>query len=91
MAVPSSAVKSTITGWLLGRLRRKTHWGKDSPLSPSTTDGSASRTPSQDEWVTVEYRVATGHWMTGFQPVAGLGHFQTSNVRGAVRWLRQPK
>ncbi len=42
------------------------------------------------DWVMVEYRLATGHWMTAFQLVEGVEHF-ANPVRRDRRWLRKPK
>jgi hypothetical protein len=47
------------------------------------------RGPHGNEWVLVEYRVATGHWVTAFQPTSGLLVLQDPS-RTDVRWLRQP-
>jgi hypothetical protein len=46
------------------------------------------RGPHGSEWVLVEYRVATGHWVTAFQPSPGLLVLQDPS-RTDVRWLRQ--
>lgn len=48
------------------------------------------RGPEGYEWVTIEYRVTTGHWMTAFQPEEGLAYFQRAE-RKEQRWLRRPQ
>ncbi len=47
------------------------------------------RGPDGYGWILVRYRVATGHWTTGFQPEAGLDEVSKSDW-GHVRWLRGP-
>jgi hypothetical protein len=46
---------------------------------------STVRGPRGNEWLLVEYRVATGHWATGHQPRDGV---QFANGRRQRRWLR---
>ena len=46
--------------------------------------------PGGGEWVMVEYRLATGHWMTAFQPERGLAYFEDVRRRDQ-RWLRRPR
>lgn len=41
-------------------------------------------------WILVDYRVAIGHWVTAFQPDAGLAVLRRPE-RGGVRWLRRPR
>jgi len=48
------------------------------------------RGPEGYEWVAIEYRVTTGHWMTAFQPEEGLAYFQRAERR-EQRWLRRPR
>ena len=48
------------------------------------------RGPRGFEWILVEYRVATGHWVTAFQPEQGLGELRSPR-RDELRWLRQPR
>jgi hypothetical protein len=45
--------------------------------------------PRGHAWTMVEYRVATGHWMTAFQLSKGLAYF-AATTRKAGLWLRQP-
>lgn len=45
--------------------------------------------PEGGVWVLVDYRVATGHWVTGYQPDAGL-HILEDPGRTNRRWLRLP-
>lgn len=47
------------------------------------------RGPGGSAWVLVQYRVATGHWTTGFQPVDGLDEITKADW-GRVQWLRRP-
>lgn len=41
--------------------------------------------PAGLDWVLVEYRVSTGYWSTGFQPIEGL---RFAVPRSRQRWLR---
>lgn len=41
------------------------------------------------DWVLLEYRIATGHWVTAYQPEAGLLDL-ASPRRSNLRWLRGP-
>lgn len=41
------------------------------------------------EWCMVEYRVATGRWVTAFQLRDGLSHFAKQTRQGA-RWVQDP-
>ena len=41
------------------------------------------------EWVLVEYRLATGHWVTAYQPEQGLQDLEGPR-RSDLRWLRRP-
>ena len=45
--------------------------------------------PGGSAWALVQYRVATGHWTTGFQPVDGLDEITKADW-GRVLWLRRP-
>ena len=47
------------------------------------------RGPGGAEWVLVQYRVATSHWTTAFQPVDGLDEITKADW-GRVQWLRRP-
>jgi hypothetical protein len=47
------------------------------------------RGPGGYAWVLVQYRVATGHWITGFQPADGLDEITKADW-GRVVWLRRP-
>jgi hypothetical protein len=49
----------------------------------------ALRGPGGFAWVLVEYRVATGHWVTAYQPEQGLRELHHPR-RSDVRWLRRP-
>jgi hypothetical protein len=49
----------------------------------------ALRGPGGYDWVLVQYRVATGHWTTGFQPADGLDEIAKADW-GRVQWLRRP-
>jgi hypothetical protein len=42
------------------------------------------------EWILVDYRVATDHWMTAFQPEEGLQELRSPR-REDMRWLRRPR
>ena len=46
--------------------------------------------PGGHEWVMVEYRVETGHWITAFQPECGLLYITQDQRRQELRWLRRP-
>ena len=48
------------------------------------------RGPGGSAWVLVEYRLATGHWVTAFQPSSGLRELDGPQ-RGALRWLRRAR
>jgi hypothetical protein len=48
------------------------------------------RGPEGSDWILVEYRVATGHWMTAFQPRTGLTYFDDPRRRDK-RWVRRPR
>jgi hypothetical protein len=48
------------------------------------------RGPGGSEWILIEYRTKTGHWVTAYQPAAGLAELQNPR-RENVRWLRQPR
>jgi hypothetical protein len=48
------------------------------------------RGPLGSDWVLVEYRLATGHWTTVYQPARGLQELQEPR-RSHVRWLRRPR
>jgi hypothetical protein len=48
------------------------------------------RGPDGFPWVLVDYRVATGHWVTAFQPSDGLAALQSPH-RTDLRWLRHPR
>ena len=50
----------------------------------------SSENPKGRIWILVEYRVATGHWMTAFQPKTGLAYFDDPR-RGNKRWVRRPR
>lgn len=47
------------------------------------------RGPRGGEWVLVEYRVDTGHWVTAYQPERGLQQLENPG-RSEVRWLHEP-
>ena len=42
------------------------------------------------EWIMLEYDVPEGHWVTAFQPEAGMSYVLASRRRGDMRWLREP-
>jgi hypothetical protein len=46
--------------------------------------------PDGFPWVLVDDRVATGHWVTAFQPSDGLAVLQNPQ-RTDLRWLRHPR
>ena len=46
------------------------------------------RGPEGDEWILIEYRVETGHWVTAYQPRVSLAQELGSAKREQVRWLR---
>jgi hypothetical protein len=48
------------------------------------------RGPDGFPWVLVDYRVATGHWVTAYQPSDGLTVLQNPH-RTDLRWLRHPR
>lgn len=48
------------------------------------------RGPDGHAWVVVQYRVGYGHWVTGYQPEAGLDEFAKPQWSD-VLWLRQPR
>ena len=48
--------------------------------------------PQGGDWVVVDYRLMTGHWVTAFQPAygpAGLADPLLDSRRRQLRWLRQ--
>ncbi len=47
------------------------------------------RGPGGYAWLLVQYRVATGHWTTAFQPAAGIDEIAAPEW-GSVIWLRRP-
>lgn len=47
------------------------------------------RGPGGFVWVLIQYRVATGHWVTALQPADGLAEFNGPEW-GRIRWLRRP-
>lgn len=47
--------------------------------------------PAGFEWILVDYRVDTGHWVTGFQPRGGLEVVEQDPRRTDVRWLQRPR
>lgn len=48
------------------------------------------RGPEGRSWLLVEYRLATGRWVTAFQPENGLDEL-TRPARSDLRWQRRPK
>jgi hypothetical protein len=52
-------------------------------------ESRALQGPGGFNWVLVQYRVATGHWTTGFQPADGLDEIEAPDW-GRVIWLRMP-
>lgn len=48
------------------------------------------RGPEGFDWMLVEYRVTTGHWVTGYQPRSGLRDLESS-MRTDLRWWREPE
>jgi hypothetical protein len=48
------------------------------------------RGPDGTDWVLVEYRLATGHWVTAYQPSLGLRELAMPQ-RGGLRWLRRAR
>lgn len=51
----------------------------------------ASRGPDGGRWILVDYRIATGHWTTAYQPDRRLKLAVYTASRGAVLWLRLPR
>jgi hypothetical protein len=47
------------------------------------------RGPNGLDWVLVEYRVATGHWVTAYQPEGGIQDLGSPR-RTDLLWLREP-
>ncbi len=47
------------------------------------------RGPNGFDWILIDYRAGTGHWMTAFQPREGLAALDDPKRRG-VRWIRSP-
>lgn len=47
------------------------------------------RGPQGSDWILVDYRLETGHWVTAFQPPNGLRVLRRP-TRGDIRWLRRP-
>jgi hypothetical protein len=50
----------------------------------------ALRGPNGAPWVLVDYRIGLAHWMTAFQPPAGLSVIRSGD-RENMRWLRRPR
>jgi hypothetical protein len=48
------------------------------------------RGPRGREWTLVQYRVSLGHWVTAFQPRAGLAELSKPQWSD-LRWLRRPR
>lgn len=48
------------------------------------------RGPGGSDWVLVEYRLVTGHWITAYQPDHPLAAELSRPERRNVRWLRRP-
>ena len=48
------------------------------------------RGPEGFDWILVEYRVTTGHWVTGYQPRGGLRDLESA-MRSDLRWWREPE
>lgn len=48
------------------------------------------RGPGGADWVFVEYRLETGHWMTGLQRPDGPEEIERDPERSNVQWLRRP-
>lgn len=48
------------------------------------------RGPNGFPWVLIEYRLATGHWVTAYQPVLGLRVLRHPGREG-LKWLRRPR
>ncbi len=46
--------------------------------------------PEGYAWVLIEYRLATGHWVTAFQPEKGLAYFDDPQRKDG-RWVRRPR
>jgi len=50
----------------------------------------ALRGPNGSPWVLVDYRIGLAHWMTAFQPPAGLSVLRSGD-RESIKWLRRPR
>lgn len=48
------------------------------------------RGPGGFEWILVDYRIAIGHWVTAYQPRAGLQELRNPR-RSNLRWVRRPR
>ncbi len=48
------------------------------------------RGPAGSEWIMIEYRLSTGHWVTAFQPREGLDYLEMPE-RSQKLWLRRPR
>ena len=48
------------------------------------------RGPDGSDWIIVEYRLSTGHWVTVFQPDEGLAYLELPERRQRL-WLRRPR
>ncbi len=49
----------------------------------------AMQGPGGGDWIMVEYRLSTGHWITAFQPREGLRYLEMPERTQRV-WLRRP-
>ena len=47
------------------------------------------RGPGGFDWVVIQYRLETGHWVTAFQAARGLDYFDEPSWQDK-RWLRPP-
>lgn len=73
------------SGVLVGQYQVDGNW----QLTVVRRSGSP-RGPGGFDWIVVDYRVATGHWVTAFQPEEGIERIQ-GGERKDSRWLRPPR
>jgi hypothetical protein len=54
-------------------------------------DSGDLRGPGGGDWILIEYRVDTGHWVTAYQPRVSLERALANPAREDVRWLRRQR
>jgi len=72
------------TGFLINQFRDR-GWQLTAIRSSGSLQGPAGR-----DWIVIEYRLATGHWVTAFQPREGLAYLERPERRQTI-WLRRPR